>query len=107
MNFQEIKDELFSASSKFDYLIGLCDESDTNNHRQVILKKYISEIQISISDVTEKITKAYEAINECETSDDSSDDYIGLYAKLANEANKERKFINDFGASMTMWHMLM
>lgn len=109
MNTDEIVDDLRQASSKLDYLVSLRDDSDTNKHRQAILFKYISEIKESIAEVSEKITEAYDAISDCEMSDDSNDSsecYLELYSKLVEEAKKERKFIDDFGMSMMMWHML-
>ena len=32
----ELVDELRAASTKLNYLIGLCDQQDENKHRQVI-----------------------------------------------------------------------
>jgi hypothetical protein len=102
----ELIDELRAASTKLNYLIGLCDQEDENKHRQVILKKYIKEIEQSIKEVSDKITEAYDSIHECELSDDSDTDYTELYLKLADQAKKDRQFIEDFGLSVVMWHMI-
>lgn len=107
MSDQEVLNQLQEASGKLEYLLKLCDNDDTNNHRQAILKKYLKEITDGISEVSNKIIEAYEAINECETSEDSEGDYIELYERLVEEAKRERQFIEDFGMSMTLWHMLL
>jgi hypothetical protein len=103
---ENIAAQLKGATVKLNYLLGLCDESDTNNHRQAILKKYMRDITDEIKEVIEKMDEAYTNVNMCEESEDTDKSYSELFDKLRIQVIKDNDFMHDFAPIMTMWFML-
>lgn len=103
-NVGNVGNRLKEAYEKLKYITETlkncdCDCENEKKYKEVILLTYMHDITKSVNQVCDEIDERYEQIKEC-------DDYSELYRQLKDSKQQERKFINDFGPSMLMWHVL-